>query len=308
MLQFKFPLVLCLMVSAIRARDIVVMNDDGWAVASIRAQYAALTESGHSVVLSCSEKNESGTASSSAPPTPLTEPCEYDTCPTGSPAEGFNASDCRPLDAARYGIQTLAPRFFDGYPPDFIISGPNIGDNTGMGILSSGTVGAACEAAKEGIPAGAFSGESCSQVSYTTLASSPNASASIAARVYSALTTHVVGVLLADSGAPVLPRGMALNVSYSALIDGCAAVADIRWVFSRIVQNASAVDVETCGGTVLPGETEVFDTAGCYASVSVINATSKTDVDAVAQGAVLGRLGGLRLSCLADFALRGSGA
>lgn len=46
------------------------------------------------VVLSAPAENESGTGSSTATPTNLTEPCEFDTCPTGSPAEGFNSSDC----------------------------------------------------------------------------------------------------------------------------------------------------------------------------------------------------------------------
>ena len=31
------------------------------------------------------------------------------------------------MDAARYGIQTLAPQFFDGAQPDFLVSGPNVG-------------------------------------------------------------------------------------------------------------------------------------------------------------------------------------
>lgn len=45
------------------------------------------------VVVSAPSENKSGTGSDSATPTPLTEPCEFNTCPTGSPAEGFNASD-----------------------------------------------------------------------------------------------------------------------------------------------------------------------------------------------------------------------
>jgi 5'-nucleotidase len=91
--------------------EIVLTNDDGWAVAMIRAQNDALRTAGYDVgwppdhgtgpidipyrqvVLSCPAENKSGTGSSSAPPTVLTIPCEYDTCPVGSPAEGFNSSD-----------------------------------------------------------------------------------------------------------------------------------------------------------------------------------------------------------------------
>ncbi len=61
------------------------------------------------------------------------------------------------VDAARYGIETLAPQFFEGGKPDFVVSGPNIGSespttqalaellrrslgNLGLVVLLSGTV------------------------------------------------------------------------------------------------------------------------------------------------------------------------
>ena len=62
------------------------------------------------------------------------------------------------VDAAKYGIQTLAPRFFGGAQPDLLVSGPNIGSeclyasapstklltpmtaNLGIGVFFSGTV------------------------------------------------------------------------------------------------------------------------------------------------------------------------
>ena len=60
------------------------------------------------------------------------------------------------VDSVRFGIQTLAPKFF-GSPPDFVVSGPNIGsewlsygchsrvltadpDNLGTVTRNSGTV------------------------------------------------------------------------------------------------------------------------------------------------------------------------
>lgn len=62
------------------------------------------------------------------------------------------------VDAVRYGIQTLAPKFFSGAGPDFVTSGPNIGskchsndavpqylhsiplDNLGLAVFLSGTM------------------------------------------------------------------------------------------------------------------------------------------------------------------------
>jgi hypothetical protein len=63
----------------------------------------------------------------------LTEPCEFDSCPTGSPAEGYNSSmpefnyvNSFPVTAIEYGINTLAPNSFGG-APDLAVTGPNVG-------------------------------------------------------------------------------------------------------------------------------------------------------------------------------------
>ena len=60
--------------------------------------------------------------------------------------------------------------------------------------------------------------------------------------------------------------------------------------------SGAAVDVETCGSDRLLTESHVIGLGGCFASVSVMNATSKGDVDAGLQGEVLGRLEGF-LGC-----------
>ncbi|KAL6308842.1 sure-like protein [Sparassis latifolia] len=284
------------------AQNIILTNDDGWATAQVRAQFSALTSTGFDVVLSAPAVNMSGTGSTSATPTPLSEPCEFDTCPTGSPAEGFNASDPRlnyvnafPVDAARYGIQTLAPQFFGG-PPELVVSGPNIGSNLGVAVFFSGTLGAACEAAKEGIPSVAFSGTSGSQVSYTTLTSTPNATSTLAAETYSALTATFVQALTSSGISPLLPGGITLNVNYPS-VDACPSPADYQWVLSRVFLNILATDVETCGSTTLPLESNVV-AAGCFASVSVVDASTKMDANLTMQAAVLQRLVSLPLSCL----------
>ncbi|OJT14729.1 Acid phosphatase [Trametes pubescens] len=292
--------------AAASAPKVVLTNDDGWAVAQIRAQRDALVAAGFNVVLSAPAENESGTGSSTATPVTLKQPCEFNTCPTGSPAEGFNASDTRlnyvnsfPVDAVRFGIQTLAPKFF-GSAPDFVVSGPNVGTNLGTVTQNSGTVGAACEAAKEGIPSVAFSASSLSQVSYTTLTSAPTSPGTRSALIYATLTTNLTSILLGTNHVanPILPAGITLNVNFgrttfssSGVPSGdCAAAGDFQWVFTRILPaGAGTKDVQTCGSTVLPDERTVVD-AGCFASVSVMDASTKADVDAATQGVVLQRL------------------
>ncbi|KZT69448.1 sure-like protein [Daedalea quercina L-15889] len=231
-------------------RNLVLSNDDGWATAQIRAQFDALIAAGYGVILSAPALNQSGKGSRTKTPTVLNKPCEFETCPLGSPAEGFNASDPRlnyvngyPVDAARYGVQTLSRRLFDKSSPDFVVSGPNIGLNIGVSTQFSGTVGAAAEASKLGIPAIAFSGASGSQ--------------------------------------------------------RCPDPSAYRWVLARNLWNPFAEDVETCGSTRLPSEADVVEREeGCFASVSVISAVTKTDVDRATQAALMATLYGLHLSCL----------
>ncbi|KAK7029867.1 survival protein sure-like phosphatase/nucleotidase [Favolaschia claudopus] len=294
-----FAALVCL-VSAQSGKKIVLTNDDGWAVAQIRAQNDALKAAGYNVVLSGPAVDKSGTGSSSTTPTKLSGPCEFNSCPSGSPATGFNASDTRlnyvnafPVDAARFGIQTLAPQFF-GSKPDFVVSGPNIGNNLGSTVLISGTVGAASEAAKEGIPSVAFSAATGGQVSYTTLTSSPSSTNSKAALIYAAASVRLLNVLLASS-APILPSGISLNVNFPST-SSCTSASAFKFVLTRINSNSGATDVQTCGTTHLPTESSVVAKSGCFASVSVFDAGTKGDVNAATQAVVLGKLSSI-LTC-----------
>ncbi|MCJ1458130.1 hypothetical protein MMC28_008501 [Mycoblastus sanguinarius] len=286
-------------VADVSAVNVVLSNDDGWAEINIRQFYDALTNSGLSVIISAPAENESGTGSSDATPTPLTEPCEYNSCPSGSPATGYNSSMPRfnyvnsyPVTSMRYGIQTLSPEFFGG-APDIAVAGFNVGANLGTTVLISGTVGAATEATKEGIPGIAFSGTTGSQTGYT----SP---LSLYETVYADLSTNVTNTLIA-SGKPYLPENMWLNVNFPAVSSSsCSSLSDFRFVLSRIntATSETANDVVTCdNGGRLPTETSVVDTDGCYASVSVGVATTKADANATEQAVVLGKLAGI-LSCL----------
>ncbi|PSS30879.1 hypothetical protein PHLCEN_2v2606 [Hermanssonia centrifuga] len=288
--------------SAAFCQNIVLTNDDGWAVAQIRAQNNALIAAGFNVILSAPAENESGTGSKTAIPTTLNQSCEFQTCPTGSPAEGSDPNNPRinyvnafPVDAVRFGIQTLSPQFF-GSAPEFVVSGPNVGTNLGTVVLNSGTVGAACEAAKEGIPSTAFSATSNSQSSFTTLTTDPTSSASEAAVIYAQLATSFTQALLASPARPILPANITLNVNLPSTT-GCSSASDFQFILTRNIGNSADTDVTTCGTDHLPDEDTVVTGPGCNIAVSVISALTKTDVDATTQGAVLDRLSDF-LSCL----------
>ena len=156
--------------------------------------------------------------------------------------------------------------------------------------------GAATEAAKEGFPAIAFSGSGGSQVSFTTL--SQPSSSTTTANVFAALGVKLVQALLAqpfDASSPILPRNVSLNVNYPAARGDCTDPDAFSFVLTRInaASGSTPDDVSTCGSTRLPTENRVVARSGCLASVSVMNATTKGDVDAAAQEFVLSRLGDL---------------
>ncbi len=70
----------------------------------------------------------------------------------GRRAVGF-ATSGTPADCVKFGVATV----FEGGPPDLVVSGINLGPNTGTNVIYSGTVSAATEARMLGIPSIAIS-------------------------------------------------------------------------------------------------------------------------------------------------------
>ncbi len=68
------------------------------------------------------------------------------------------AVDASPAVTMRNALMLLAPR-----PPALVVSGINYGENLGSGLTISGTVGAALEAASDGVPALAVSLETAKE-------------------------------------------------------------------------------------------------------------------------------------------------
>jgi len=299
-----------LLITLVRGDNIILANDDGWAELNIRTFFNVLSAPpfSHNVVLSAPAENESGTGSTDEPATVLNITCEFDTCPIGSPPEGFDRENPRlnyvnsfPVPAIRFGIQTLAPKFFHG-PPKFAVSGFNVGQNTGSGIKNSGTVGAATEAALLGIPAIAFSGGAGTQISFTS-----SLKENFYAEIYAQLSAKVTQTVLDGAERfpfdPILPKNIWLNVNFSFSNNTagiCGSTEEFKFIFTRI-NNATVAngDIDVCNnhGT-LPTEDFVFDLPkGCFTTISVANATDKLDADATNQEFVHERISSI-LSCL----------
>lgn len=198
----------------------------------------------------------------------------------------------------RYGLQDLAPTFFDSGAADIALAGPNHGPNIGLTTLISGTVGAAVEAASLGVPAIAFSAAEGNAVPWNE--PTPEYS-----QVYADLALLVTDTLTAG-GAPYLPENTWLNVNFPAVNDECARASDFKFVLSRIRSSIPLIDppdVDTCGlNGRLRSERTVFLTSlldgGCYASISVGD-LDKSDGNREKQTAVLERLEPI-LSCLPE--------
>ena len=158
--------------------------------------------------------------------------------------------------------------------------------------------GAAFEAAKEGIPAIATSGTSTQHEAWTDLTTAPTSPSILNAITNAALTTKLVAALLAQPPAspPLLPSNVILNVNYPSLDDTCTA-DDVQFVFTRVFPALLPIDVDTCNnGRKLPDEDTVVN-AGCFATVSVVDATLKLDVLEPTQKDVLNRLSNLGFVC-----------
>lgn len=127
---------------------ILVTNDDGVASPGLAAAAAAVYDLADLLVVA--PKDQQTGASRNFLQHPGTRHEERLTINGKEvPAIAFEAS---PAQVTRTGIMLLAPR-----KPDLVIAGINYGENAGIGITISGTVGASIEAASLGMPALAMS-------------------------------------------------------------------------------------------------------------------------------------------------------
>lgn len=202
---------------------IILVNDDGWATANIRAVYNHLKGAGHHVILSAPLENESGTGNLLRVPTSETTDSYgvFNSSMPGAPSVGFNTSNhClnylagSPAASALYGIQVLAPIHFENSSIDLVVSGVNYGNNAGATFSISGTDGAAYTSLAVGVPAIAVSGATGTAKSYLDLGGPDDP-----ANVYANLTALIVSQIA--NGSRVLPVDVGLNINFPSLSSSC---------------------------------------------------------------------------------------
>jgi 5'-nucleotidase len=126
-------------------KHILLTNDDGYDAVGIKALIEALLPIAKITVVAPA-KNKSACGHSLTLDRPLRMICIDD--------DYYKIDDATPTDCIFISISNL---FKDGYKPDLVISGINIGANMGEDITYSGTAAGAMEAVIHGIPAIAIS-------------------------------------------------------------------------------------------------------------------------------------------------------
>lgn len=231
-LKLLAALALLAPVNPASARNIVIGNDDGL-TANVKALYEALKSEGHDVIVAvpCSQQSGMGGALKIMKPLgPLAADCVNGAAKTGDPGAGvmtrpglgkdFYYVDGTPVMAMLYGIDVVANERW-GRAPDLVLSGPNIGQNSGNIVVSSGTVSNVQYAIMRDIPAIALSAGENS-------ASGADLANPLSTRVASRSLELIDSLEAASHGGRLLPPGLALNVNFPD------APETASWKFARI--------------------------------------------------------------------------
>lgn len=133
-----------------RLAEILVTNDDGIFSPGLRAAVEAVLDLGEVVVVAPRRQQTSMGRSLQANPEAVLTPVPFKI--RGMSVRAYHC-ECSPAMAVRHGMRVL----YNEKKPDLVVSGINYGENLGINISTSGTIGAALEGASHGVPALAVS-------------------------------------------------------------------------------------------------------------------------------------------------------
>ncbi len=131
---------------------ILVTNDDGIHSPGLKAAVEAVFELGEVIIVAPTHQQTGMGRSLTGNRDSTLQSVEY--CVHGKELKAYHC-ECSPALAVKHSLKTI----FRHKKPDLLISGINYGENVGIGITSSGTVGAALEGGCLGIPSIAISKE-----------------------------------------------------------------------------------------------------------------------------------------------------
>jgi len=132
--------------AAERRPRILLADDDGIAAPGLLAAYEELARIGE-VTVAAPADNQSGVGHGITYREPIMMRAIDPLVKTEGPQGPWYRIEARPATCVRLALASLLPE-----KPDLVVSGINRGDNAGLSIYVSGTLGAAREAAFDGIP------------------------------------------------------------------------------------------------------------------------------------------------------------
>lgn len=190
----------------------LVTNDDGYKNAGIRALLRELS-SAYEITAVAPAHEQSWVSKSISRHRELNlEKAEY------HEFNGYTV-DGTPADCTQLGLYQVSPAL-----PDFVVSGINVGSNVGYEeILSSGTVGAALEAALQGVPAFATLIDYSFQLALNIDFSSQEALSHFEAAAK--ITNDIIGKIM-DAGFPASTHVISINIPWGV-------AADAQWVITK---------------------------------------------------------------------------
>ena len=130
--------------------EILITNDDGIDSPGLRAAAEAVFHLGKVTIVAPSHQQTGSGRGLTGDKQAFLKPIEYQINGRNIPAYHC---ECSPALIVRHSLRTI----FKDNIPDLLVSGINYGENLGINITSSGTIGAALEGASFGIPGIAIS-------------------------------------------------------------------------------------------------------------------------------------------------------
>ena len=182
--------------AADRRPRILLSDDDGIAAPGLLAAYEELARMGE-VTVAAPAENQSGVGHGITYREPIMVRTIDPLVRAAGPQGPWHRIEARPATCVRLALASLLPG-----RPDLVVSGINRGDNAGLALYVSGTLGAAREAAFDGIPSIA-----ASQVTWPDLGKGPEGY-----RPGAALLARVAAEVLKRS----LPAGTFLSLNFPA--------------------------------------------------------------------------------------------
>jgi len=182
--------------AADRRPRILLANDDGIAAPGLLAAYQELAKIGE-VTVAAPAGNQSGVGHGITYREPILLSPIAPLAAAEGPLGAWYRIEARPATCVRLALASLL-----GEKPDLVVSGINRGDNAGLTVYVSGTLGAAREAAFDGLPAIA-----ASQVTWPGMAEGPEGYRAGAA---------LLGRVAAETLRRGLPPGTFLTLNFPA--------------------------------------------------------------------------------------------